>query len=70
MQVEKAILVSILSHGSRSDFFISNLPTFEVIKKPNRMPGFSLRLPCHMITGINTTLLERLDQLTLVRQST
>ena len=34
------------------------------------MPGFTSRLPCHIITGISTTLLERLDQLTLVRQST
>ena len=31
IQLEKAILESILSHDTRSDFFISNLPTFEVI---------------------------------------
>lgn len=31
IQLEKAILASTLSHGTRSDFFVSNLPTFEVI---------------------------------------
>ena len=31
LQSEKAILVSISSHDSQSDFFISNLPAFEVI---------------------------------------
>ena len=31
IKLEKAILGSILSHGSRSDFFISNLPAFEVM---------------------------------------